>query len=94
MVAGTVFPMPPLDLADREYFRAHRDNLVQGVFIGEVVRARTTNAQGQPRFFALSRKRPAPNGEFAGRDDDLDLAGLLHRVLFAAAAARDRGIGP
>ena len=66
VASGTVFPMPPLDLADREYFRAHRDNLVQGVFIDEVVRARTTNAQGQPRFFALSRKRPAPNGEFAG----------------------------
>ena len=66
VVAGTVFPMPRLDLSDREYFRAHRDNLVQGVFIGEVVRARTANAQGQPRFFALSRKRVGKDGEFAG----------------------------
>jgi two-component system NtrC family sensor kinase len=66
VVAGTVFPMPPLELADREYFTAHRDNLVQGVFTSEVVRARTTNDKGQPRFFALSRKRFGSNGEFGG----------------------------
>jgi two-component system NtrC family sensor kinase len=66
VVAGTVFPMPPLNLADREYFQVHRENLVQGPFIGEVVRARATNAQGQPRFFTLSRRRGAPNGGFAG----------------------------
>jgi len=66
VVAGTVFPMPRLDLTDRDYFRAHRDNLMQGAFIGEVVRARATNVQGQPRFFTVSRRRAGPNGEFAG----------------------------
>jgi two-component system NtrC family sensor kinase len=66
LVAGTVYPMPRLDLSDRAYFRAHRDNLVPGVYIDEVVRARAINAQGQPRFFALSRKRLDEYGGFAG----------------------------
>ena len=66
IVSGTVFPMPPLDLSDREYFQVHKNNTVEGTYIGEVVRARTTNAQGRPRFFALSRKRLDRNGQFAG----------------------------
>jgi len=67
VVSGTVFPMQrQLDLSDRRYFRVHKNNEVQGVFVDDVVQARARNAQGQPRFFALSRKRIAPNGEFAG----------------------------
>ena len=67
LVSGTVFPIPrQLDLSDRQYFRAHKDNPAAGFAVGEVVTARATNERGQPRFFTLSRKRTAPGGRFAG----------------------------
>src|ERR1051325_6831626 len=67
VVAGTVFPIPrELDLSDRDYFRAHKNNEVQGLYIGNVVTARATNQRGQPRFFALSRRRTGPDASFAG----------------------------
>jgi two-component system NtrC family sensor kinase len=67
VVSGTVFPMPRrLDLSDRAYFRAHRNNEVEGLFVDRVVQSRATNDRGQPRFFALSRKRTGPDGAFAG----------------------------
>ncbi len=67
LVSGTVFPIPrQLDLSDRAYFRAHKDKQIEGLFIDSVVQARATNERGQPRFFALSRKRVNNNGEFAG----------------------------
>jgi len=67
VVAGTVFPIPrDLDLSDRDYFRVHKENAVQGLYVGSVVTARTTNDRGQPRFFALSRKRPGVDGGFGG----------------------------
>ena len=67
VVSGTVFPMPrELDLSDRDYFRAHKNNEVQGLYIGDVVTARATNERGQPRFFALSRKRIGSDGRFGG----------------------------
>ncbi len=67
VVSGTVFPIPrELDLSDRDYFRVHKNNEVQGVYVGDIVRSRATNERGQPSFFALSRKRVDPNGQFAG----------------------------
>ena len=67
LVSGTVFPIPrQLDLSDRPYFRAHKNKEVEGLFIDSVAQSRATNERGQPRFFALSRKRTGPNGEFAG----------------------------
>jgi two-component system, NtrC family, sensor kinase len=67
VVAGTVFPIPrELDLSDRDYFRAHKNNQVEGLYVGSVVTARATNARGQPRFFALSRKRLGIDGKFGG----------------------------
>src|SRR3954447_9923242 len=67
VVAGTVFPIPrDLDLSDRDYFRVHKDNAVQGLYVGSVVTARAVNDRGQPRFFALSRKRPGVDGGFGG----------------------------
>ena len=45
VVAGTVFPMPrDLDLSDRDYFRVHKNNEVEGLYVGDVVTARATNA--------------------------------------------------
>ena len=61
LVSGTVFPMPRIDLSDRDYFKAHHDNLVNGPFVTEVLAARAANT----RFFAISRKREI-NGRFAG----------------------------
>ena len=67
VVSGTVFPIPrQLDLSDRDYFRVHKNNEVTGLYVGDVVTARATNERGQPRFFALSRKRVGPGGQFAG----------------------------
>jgi two-component system NtrC family sensor kinase len=61
LVSGTVYPMPRIDLSDRDYFKVHHDNLVQGPFVTEVLQARAANT----RFFALSRKREI-NGKFSG----------------------------
>src|SRR5262245_42242422 len=67
VVAGTVFPVPrDLDLSDRDYFRVHKNDEVQGLYVGDVVTARATNQRGQPRFFALSRKRIGVDGRFGG----------------------------
>ena len=67
LASGTVFPIPrQLDLSDRDYFRAHRNDEVSGLYVGDVVTSRATNARGQPRFFAISRKRSTPDGRFAG----------------------------
>jgi two-component system, NtrC family, sensor kinase len=61
LVSGTVHPMPRIDLSDRDYFKVHHDNLVNGPFVTEVLQARAANT----RFFAISRKREM-NGKFAG----------------------------
>ncbi|MEJ0077907.1 MAG: ATP-binding protein [Alphaproteobacteria bacterium] len=67
VVAGTVFPIPrELDLSDRDYFRVHKNNEIQGLYVGNVVTSRATNQRGQPRFFALSRKRAGVDGGFGG----------------------------
>jgi two-component system NtrC family sensor kinase len=61
LVSGTVFPMPRIDLSDRNYFKVHHDNRVNGPYVTEVLDARAANT----RFFAISRKREI-NGRFAG----------------------------
>jgi two-component system NtrC family sensor kinase len=61
LVSGTVFPMPRIDLSDRNYFKAQRDNLVNGPYVSQVIEARAANT----RFFAITRRREA-NGKFAG----------------------------
>jgi len=67
VVSGTVFPIPrQLDLSDRDYFRVHKNNEVQGLYVGDVVTARATNERGQPRFFAFSRRRTGTDGRFGG----------------------------
>jgi two-component system NtrC family sensor kinase len=67
LASGTVYPMPrQLDLSDRDYFRAQRNNEVEGMYVGDVITSRATNDKGRPRFFAISRKRLGPNGEFLG----------------------------
>ena len=65
---GTVFPIPrQMDLSDRDYFRAHKNNEVDRCFMSARWCSRAPPTQrGQPRFFALSRRRIGPDGEFAG----------------------------
>jgi two-component system NtrC family sensor kinase len=61
LVSGTVFPMPRIDLSDRNYFKVQRDKLVNGPYVSAVVDARAANT----RFFAITRRREI-NGKFAG----------------------------
>jgi two-component system, NtrC family, sensor kinase len=61
VVSGTVFPMPRMDLSDREYFVVHKTGKADSLHISEVVAARAANT----KFFAVSRKREI-NGRFGG----------------------------
>ena len=87
LVSGTVFPMPRIDLSDRDYFKAHNDNPVNG-------------ALRQPRCWTRARRQhPLLRDQPQARDQRpvrrrhhrFDRAGIFQRILFAAAAARDRG---
>jgi two-component system NtrC family sensor kinase len=62
LVSGTVFPMPKIDLSDRDYFRIHRDDPTSGTYVSEVLKARAADTT----FFTLSRRTRAPNGSFGG----------------------------
>ena len=62
IVSGTVYPMPDIDLSDRQYFTVHKNNEVQGFYISDVLEARAAEL----RFFAISRKRVNQYGQFAG----------------------------
>jgi len=62
IVSGTVYPMPDIDLSDRQYFRVHKNNEVQGLYISELLEARAADL----RFFAISRKRVDRQGQFVG----------------------------
>ena len=95
VVAGTVFPIPrDLDLSDRDYFRVHKNNEVDGLYVGNVVTARATNARGQPRFFALSRKRVGVDGGFGGVTV-ISISPDYFRDYYATLTAADRRrIGP
>ena len=95
LASGTVFPIPrQLDLSDRDYFRAHKNNEVNGLYVGDVVTSRATNAA---RPAALLRAQPqAHRGgrQFRRRDRDVDLAGLFPRLLRDADPADRRGADP
>jgi two-component system NtrC family sensor kinase len=61
LVSGTVYPMPKLNVSDRDYFKVHHDHLVNGPYVTDVLDSRAANT----RFFAISRKREI-KGKFAG----------------------------
>jgi len=52
IVSGTVYPMPKLDLSDREYFRVQKENPAAGTYVSEVLKARAADTT----FFTLSRR--------------------------------------
>ena len=62
LVSGTVYPMPKIDLSDRDYFRAHKDNPNAGTYVSEVLKARAADTT----FFTLSRRIRGQNGGFGG----------------------------
>src|SRR4029079_11161592 len=61
VVSGTVFPMPRLERADRDYFRIHRSASGPATYISEVLDGRV----GTQQFFVISRRREI-QGRFAG----------------------------
>ena len=61
LVAGTIFPMPRADLADRAYFSVHKEKK-RGPYVSEVIDARIADL----RFFAISRSRDSADGSFNG----------------------------
>jgi two-component system NtrC family sensor kinase len=62
LVSGTIYPMPPdLSLSDRDYFKAHKEKVVDA-YVSEVVEARAADTN----FFAVTRKRVGKDGKFNG----------------------------
>ncbi len=61
VVSGTIFPMPRINLSDREYFRVHKNKEASGLHISEVLSARAADS----KFFAVSRERLI-DGKFGG----------------------------
>ena len=62
VVSGTIFPMPQVNLSDRPYFSVHKNREVSGAYVSDVMDARVADLQ----FFAISRRRVAKSGAFAG----------------------------
>lgn len=56
------YPAPPINLADRDYFRAHRDQPQLTVYVSQPVR---NKGNGEWTFY-LSRRISAPDGGFLG----------------------------
>jgi len=61
LVSGTVYPMPQLDVSDRDYFRALKNSDIT-THVSEVVQARAADTT----FFSITRKRKGPSGQFDG----------------------------
>ena len=55
LVSGTVYPMPRIDLSDRNYFKSHHDNPVNGPMSAEVLDAARRQHQASSRSAASAR---------------------------------------
>jgi two-component system NtrC family sensor kinase len=62
LVSGTVYPMPKINLSDRDYFRVQKADATAGTYVSEVLKARAADTT----FFTLSRRRPQTKGGFGG----------------------------
>src|SRR5215207_2096628 len=62
LVSGTVYPMPKINLSDRDYFRAQKQSAKAGTYVSEVLKARAADTT----FFTLSRRRADAKGGFGG----------------------------
>jgi two-component system NtrC family sensor kinase len=65
--SSRVFPVPPIDLSDRDYFTALRDGYL-GAFISKIYRGRSTGIDQ----FNFARRRSSTNGTFNGVIDISD----------------------
>ena len=81
------YPVPPINLAERDYFKAHLDNPGLGDFISQPVR---NKGNGKWTFY-ISRRLNDAKGEFLG----LVLVGMSVEALtgFYERVARDLGEG-
>jgi two-component system NtrC family sensor kinase len=62
LVSSAIFPLPPeTSVADRDYFQAQAERNA-GTYVGAILRSRAT----KERFFGVSRRRPADDGQFTG----------------------------
>jgi len=62
LASSAIFPLPPdTSVADRDYFQAQADRNA-GTYVGAVLQSRAT----KERFFGVSRRRPADDGQFTG----------------------------
>ncbi|MFZ0065716.1 MAG: ATP-binding protein [Pseudolabrys sp.] len=62
LVSSAIFPLPPdTSVADRDYFQAQAERNA-GTYVGAVLQSRAT----KDRFFGVSRRRPADDGQFTG----------------------------
>jgi two-component system NtrC family sensor kinase len=58
LVSGTVYPMPSLDVNDREYFNALKDNPNLLLYVSELLDSRVEGF----KFFSYSKRRSSPDG--------------------------------
>jgi two-component system, NtrC family, sensor kinase len=56
---------PNVSLADRDYFKMHADNPDAGLYIGRLLKSRSTQI-GSPWFLSMSRRITLPDGRFYG----------------------------
>ncbi len=61
LVAGTIYPMPKVDLSDRAYFSVHKEKKRE-LYVSDILDARIADL----RFFAISRSRDNPDASFNG----------------------------
>jgi len=62
LASSAIFPLPPdTSVADRDYFQAQAERNA-GTYVGAVLQSRAT----KERFFGVSRRRPADDGQFTG----------------------------
>jgi len=62
LASSAIFPLPPnTSVADRDYFQAQAERNA-GTYVGAVLESRAT----KERFFGVSRRRPADDGQFTG----------------------------
>ena len=61
LVSARIKPMPGTSYADRPFFKAHRDDEGAGAFVTELA-----NDRPLEDVFAISHRRAAPSGAFAG----------------------------
>jgi len=62
LASSAIFPLPPnTSVADRDYFQAQAERNA-GTYVGAVLQSRAT----KERFFGVSQRRPADDGQFTG----------------------------